>query len=386
MANMVDYLLWRGDLEINNENPFNQIDSMILARFSYLIFEKIELKTVETISTIAEKMLDFDNTEFKYNGDKALITNLGISKRFKNMLVTDYIQKSDLLTEKQFSAITIHISKTEMYISYEGTDKTINGWKEDFNLAFMENVPAQIEGKKYAENIMEKYPKKLVRIGGHSKGGNIAIYTAISLSDTLQDRIIKVDNFDGPGFGKGTIKKYEESNIWNKIITHIPQDSVIGRLLDHKEKCIVVYSIEKGIYQHDIYSWQVMRNSVITLEEVTDSSEVINQALTEWLENTKPEQRKIFFDQIFDILYAADVTSTIEIRATLIKKIPELIRAYKEVSDDEKGIIAEMVRIFIRSYIQKIRENEGKKINRFQNNFEQRRAINEAGNNTDAVI
>lgn len=370
MANIVDYLLWRGDLPISSEHPFNEIDSMILARLSYSIFDEINLNSGETIGSIANKMTDFENEDFKINGDRALILNLGASRRFKSMKVTDYIQHSDIEAEKQFSAITIHISDDEMYISYEGTDKTINGWKEDFNLGFMENVPAQVEGVNYAIKIADKYSTKKIRIGGHSKGGNIAVYSAISLPREIQDRIIHVDNFDGPGFSKSIIEKHRFELIWKKITAYIPQDSVVGRLLEHKEKCIVVLSNEKGIYQHDIYSWQVIKDKAITLEEVTDSSELLNVAITEWLENTKPEQRKIFVDQVFEILYSVDVTSTIDIKHVLIKKVPDIIRAYKDVSEEDRKVIGEMVKIFVKSYMSKIKENEMTKFNRFQSNLE----------------
>ena len=373
MANIVDYIIWRGDIPVSKEYPFNEIDSMILARFSYLIFERINLKASETIGSICNKMIHFSEAEFKISGDKYLVEELCKSKRFKSLMVTDYIEHSDAEIEKQFSAITIHISDDEMYVSFEGTDKTINGWKEDFNLAFLEFVPAQEEGAKYLKTIMSKYPTKKVRIGGHSKGGNIAIYSAIMLSQDSYERVISVNNFDGPGFCAKIIEKYKSVKMWNKVTTYIPQDSVVGRLLDHKEKCIVVYSTEKGIHQHDIYSWQVIANIPVMLNEVTDSSELINSALTEWLENTKPEQRKLFIDQVFEILYSVDVTSTIDIKSTLFRKIPDLIKAYKDVSEEDRKSIGEMVKIFVKSYVEKIKENEIAKFNKLQNSIETKR-------------
>jgi len=171
MSNINDYLLWRGDIAISKKIKFNEIDSMILARFSYLLFSKINIAPKETIASISERMKDFKNEEFLYNGDKELVTYLGQSNRFKNMLVTDYVEINSKEKENQFSAITIHISRKEIYISFMGTDNTINGWKEDFNMAFMENVPCQIAGKEYIEKIAKKYRYKKIRIGGHSKGG-----------------------------------------------------------------------------------------------------------------------------------------------------------------------------------------------------------------------
>ena len=149
-----------------------------------------------------------------------------------------------------------------MYISFMGTDMTIYGWKEDFNMAFMENVPCQILGKKYLEDISKKYHNKKIRIGGHSKGGNVAVYSAITSSEKVKKRIVKVYNYDGPGFNKNIIDKYETDDILEKIETYIPQDSIIGRLLNHKEKKTIIQSIEKGILQHDIYSWQVLKKKL----------------------------------------------------------------------------------------------------------------------------
>jgi len=170
MANINDYLIWRGDIPIIPGAEFNEIDSMILARFSYLIFDRIDLKEKEKIESISKKMSIFENDEFNYNGDRDLIINLGESTRFRDMIATDYVKNNDKEVEKQFSAITIHISDDEMYLSFLGTDKTILGWKEDFNLSFMKNIPAQIEGLNYLNKIAGKYPNKRIRIGGHSKG------------------------------------------------------------------------------------------------------------------------------------------------------------------------------------------------------------------------
>ena len=181
MASINDYLQWRGDIPITKNFPFNEIDSMILARFSYLRFDKIKIKKEETIESISKKMKILDNDEFHFNGDKELITYLGESNRFKSMLVTDFVKNNDKAAEKQFGAVTVHISNKEMYVSFIGTDSTIYGWKEDFNMAFMDSVPCQFAGKKYLEDVAEKYPEKSIRIGGHSKGGNVALFSGMTV-------------------------------------------------------------------------------------------------------------------------------------------------------------------------------------------------------------
>lgn len=361
MANINEYLLWRGDLPINAKYKFNEIDSMLLARFSYLIFGQIDMKPQETIGSIAEKMKNFSNEDFIYNGDKEMITNLGQSERFKDMLVTDFREHNDKQSEKQFGAITIHPSSKEMYISYIGTDMSIYGWKEDFNMAFMDNVPCQIEGKEYAEEIAKKFPDKKIRIGGHSKGGNVAIFSAIAQNQEIQERIIKVYNYDGPGFNKKIIEKYGNNKIVHKIETYIPQDSVVGRLLNHKEKTTIVLSTEKGILQHDIFSWQVLKDDMIRLEKNTKTSEDIDKTLTDWLEVTTEQQRKIVVDAVFEILYSTEESTFSDMSKNLSTNLPKIFKKYGEISKEDKEMMSKMIKIILTSYMSQVKKRSSSK-------------------------
>ena len=358
MSNINDYLIWRGDIPINKEFKFNEVDDIILARFSYLIFDKIKMNTKETIESISKKMKDFPNDDFRYNGDKELITNLGISNRFKNMIVTDFVENSDKSIEKQFGAITVHISDKELYVSFIGTDSSLIGWKEDFNLAFMKNIPAQIDGLNYLIKIAKKYPNKKIRVGGHSKGGNVAVYSAVSSDKEIQKRIISVTNYDGPGFNSLIINTYKNSNILNRITTYLPQDSIIGRILEHEEKCEIVYSIEKGLYQHDIYSWQILKDSPVKLEKATNSSDIIYKTIKEWLKETTVEQRKIFFDGIFEVFYSTSANTFSEISSSFIKNLPTLFKTYREFSEKDRKTMTKMLRSFIKAYAVNFKDTE----------------------------
>lgn len=369
MANINDYLLWRGDIPIGRKFEFNEVDSMIFARFSYLLFDKISMASKETISSISEKMKNIDNEQFLYNGDKELITNLGKSERFKDLVVTDYVKINNKKIEKQFGAITIHISNREMYVSFIGTDMTLYGWKEDFNMAFMENVPCQISGKEYLEKIARKYPMKQIRVGGHSKGGNVAIYSAITNSEKIQKRIIKVYNYDGPGFNQTIIDRYENDKIMTKIETYIPQDSIIGRLLNHNEKTTVVLSTEKGILQHDIYSWEVLKDDLIKLEKNTEISEDIDRTVTDWLKTTSPEQRKIFIDSVFELLYSTDVTTFGELSQNFSLYVPKILRKYGEISAEDKKVMTKMLMLMMASYMNIIKEKGSTKFSNIKDKY-----------------
>lgn len=168
MPNIHDYLLWRGDLELTS-SPFCEADDMILARFSYMPFNKIEITHYDTIETISKKFKEFKNEDFAYPGDMELINLMGKSNRFKNMHLNDFVSITDVKSEKQFAAVTIHLDDNNMYISFNGTDDSIIGWKEDFNLSFMDNIPSHKEGTNYLEKQAQKNNKS-IRLGGHSKG------------------------------------------------------------------------------------------------------------------------------------------------------------------------------------------------------------------------
>jgi len=361
MSNINDYLEWRGDLPICNKHKFNEIDGMILARFSYLNFSKIQLHKKETIKSISTKMINLGKKDFRYNGDKEMITLLGESNRFSDMYVTDFIEHYDKAVEKQFSAITIHISPKEIYVSFIGTDETLIGWKEDFNMAFMETIPAQLEGLKYLQKIAKKYPDTKIRIGGHSKGGNIAVFSAISTNQEIQKRIIKIYSYDGPGLDKSILDNVKNKNIFKKINSYIPQDSIIGRILEHKETPKVIQSTEKGLLQHDIFSWQVKRDEPVLLEKATNESELMNKTISSWLKETKIEQRKIFIDGMYDVLSSTEINTIDELTISLSKRLPIFIRTYRNMPEEDRRIISQALREFGKAYATMLRRSELKK-------------------------
>ena len=189
---------------------------------------------------------------------------------------------------------------------------------------------------------------------GTQKVGNVAIYSAITVSNEIQDRIIKVYNYDGPGFNKQIINKYNKNEIIKKINTYFPQDSVIGRIMNHEEKCLVVLSTEKGIYQHDIFSWQVIGTEPIYSAELTKASEAMNNTITNWLQNTTLEQRKIFIDTIFELFYSTDAKTFREMSKNLSSNLPTIYKRYEEISPEDKKIAIDMTKLFAKTYFKEL--------------------------------
>ena len=344
MANILEYIKEYGNITFQEEK-FNEIDNLIFSRLSYLPFEDIKIEEKETFETIAQKLKDIDIKKFNMKKDKELIKLVGKSNRYKDLLVTDYYFSRDDKKEKQFVAITIHLENEEIYISYSGTDDTLVGWKEDFNLSFMTNIPAQSEALKYIRRVYKKYNSK-IHLGGHSKGGNLAVYAGIFCSKKVQDRIIDITNFDGPGFNKTVIEKEKYKRILNKINTYIPQSSLFGRLLEHEEKYIIVTSDQYTLMQHDIFSWRINNNQIEKADKVTAGSNFMNETVRNWLKTTSPKQREHFINTLYEMITKTKAKTFKEFTAEWTKNVGIILKSYKDISNEDKKEIGKMILTF----------------------------------------
>jgi len=344
MSNIFDYIQWRGDLNICKDG-FNEIDNLILSRLSYFPFDGLiddEEITIEESYKIYKETGTTGRILQKEDID--LFPVIATSQRFGKMKLTKYINKIDPIHEKQFSAITIIMPDDTIYVAYRGTDNTVVGWKEDFNMSFSELVPAQTDAVKYIEKIADTYKGK-IRVGGHSKGGNLAVYASAFCKEEVQKRIINVYNNDGPGFCDKVVESDEYKKILNKVHTYIPQTSIIGRLLNHKEQTTILKSTQTGIMQHDLYTWQVLRNEFVK-DELTNSSEFIDKTITNWLKEVEPEQREKFIDIFFEILNTTEVETLSQFSSKKFTNALTMLNAYKNIDDASKEIMMKTLNVF----------------------------------------
>lgn len=346
MANIFDYMDWR-DLNLK-QVEFNEIDNLILARLSYFPFDGyLEEGEEITIKEAYQRYQTMGTTgRILQQEDIDLFPILANSIRFGNMKLVGYKNKIDPIQEKQFSAITILMEDNTMYIAYRGTDNTIVGWKEDFNMSFSDLIPAQIDAVQYLENMAKQYGKK-IRVGGHSKGGNLAVYASTFCKPQIQKRIMKVYNNDGPGFCDKVIQSEAYQKIINKVHTYIPQTSIIGRLLNHKEDTTILKSTQTGIMQHDLYSWQVLGGEFIKAE-LTNSSEFVDKTITNWLKEVSAEQREKFIDTLFEILNTTQVETLSEIRNNLFTNARTMVKTYQNLEPETKKIILKTIDEFLK--------------------------------------
>lgn len=354
MDNVFSYLDWRGDLDLESSN-FNTIDALILTRLSYIPFDNIVSRNFDESISIKEaynKSFEVKNFEDGYilANDKNFFKALANSKRFKNMRLSAYINDIDLKTEKQFSAITIDTFSDDIFVAYRGTDDTLVGWKEDFNMSFLDEVPAQIDAKNYLENIANKTNLHLT-VSGHSKGGNLGVYAASFCSKEIQNRILNVFNFDGPGLSNSLVKKEGYQNILNKIHTFVPQSSVVGILLEHEEKYSIVNSYEKGIRQHDLFSWQIMQKDFVYLNKVTNDSVFVDETLRDWLSKVNKEQRTVFFDTLYSILDEMDIDGAKEIvtGTNRFKTATTVLLSLKDLDQETRDMVIGTFKVLLES-------------------------------------
>lgn len=348
MSNIIDYIKWRGDLSFN-QSEFNEIDNLILARFSYFCLdgaikenEKMTIKqayeNTEEIGIPEQKILQIE--------DKDLFPAMAKSKRFGKLYIIEYVNNVDEDEEKQFSAVTILLPDNTMYVAYRGTDNTLVGWKEDFNMCFSSNVPSQLAATQYLEKV-SKLNKRKIRVGGHSKGGNLAIYAVVFANDSVKNRIINVYNNDGPGMSSDIIEKQEYKDMVSKIYTYVPQSSIIGRLLYHEEKYKVIESTQTGIMQHDLYSWQLEGKKFTYLEELTKESKVADKVIKGWLNGISPERRQEFVDILYQILITTNAQTLKEFSNNWLKNASICLKAYTTSNEEDKKIISDtLVKLF----------------------------------------
>lgn len=343
MSTIRDYLLWRGDLSLS-QDPFNEIDAAILARFCYSPFDGLLSGSItegRCIRDLCEGLLNkpaLENEVIDPKFDIAFIRLMGKSSRFADMKVSGYVNDNDLQRQIQFSACTYNLDgKNRYYVAFRGTDNTIVGWKENLNMGLEFPVPAQQKALEYFERVAGTLKDGSFIIGGHSKGGNLAVYAATYCDDKYNDSISDIYNFDGPGFKENIIDTDDFKKIENRINTFIPEFSVVGLLLEHLEDYYVVSSVQNGIMEHELLTWEVRPTRFYYRERVNRQSRIVDKAITDWLSGLTKEQRELFVEVVFDLAMSSDARTIAEFRVNRKERFNSMVKTYKEMDEDMKA-------------------------------------------------
>ena len=310
MGGVLDYLAWRGDLTLDRV-PFCPVDALVLSALSYVHFGSLipgEPEPAVPLGETARRYLALppgQRGRCRCDSDLDLLRALSASPRFASLGLSCYVSRFVPEEETQFAALAVRLGTGPAFLAFRGTDATLVGWKEDFNMSFMDLVPAQLAAAAYIRDFAGSFPGPLL-LGGHSKGGNLAVAGASLCPMRVRDRVRTICSFDGPGFTDYILARPGYQELITRIRTFVPQSSVVGLLLGHEEPHTVIESNQEGLFQHDLYSWQIAGGDFIRLEEVTAGSRMMDRALKDWLAGLTNAQRETVADTLYDLLSSGD--------------------------------------------------------------------------------
>lgn len=352
MGNMLDYLDWRGDLTFA-QSPFNEVDNLILSQLVYLNFDyvvppkfsdaSITIRDAAELYFARYKDVDIGSHGYMVRTSASLLQKLANTARFADAKLSNFQDTIEVDQTKQFSAMHVELTDGTVYIAYRGTDTSIVGWKENFNMMYLAPVPAQVEAVHYLEDTALE-DDRLYRLGGHSKGGNLAVYAAVMCHPDLKRRILEVYNNDGPGFDAKFVASLNYANMRERIRTIVPQSSIVGLLLEHEEEYVVVKSHQPLLMQHDALSWEVLGDRFVRAEQVTEESRLVEAALKSWLKQLNRQERQQFVEALFQVFQAADVWTVEDLSRAKWRKVTQLIRALNR-SHEHKVVIARSLKM-----------------------------------------
>lgn len=348
---VMDYLRWRGDLPFTRD-AFNEVDDLVLCIISYINFRRFEdLRTTDparavALPEVAARLTEEDEQLGLSELDYIPLMRLAAeTERFREVRMFGFTHEYDEVREMQFDAVSYLLPDDTLLVSFMGTDTSLVGWKEDFNMSYLSAVPAQIRAAAYTEEIAAACPDRGLRIGGHSKGGNLAAWAAIHISAPLQDRLLAAYNNDGPGFSHDMVDSAAYRRVADKLHTYIPESSIVGILLEHAEDYAVIDSSNRSIMQHEPMSWNVEGPRFVHLGQRSPMGKVSDDLLRQWIGSMTPQEREQFTDALFDILSMSGKTRTLEdLRAGGLAKMAALLKQYNGADEKDKKIITEIFR------------------------------------------
>ena len=357
MANMLDYLAWRGDVPVE-VSPWNEIDGLLIATISYLNFHGGQDPKGWTLEEMARLDLLQEGNSASFAGRKKAFEEMAKGARFSGCRLHHAIALTDAEIGMQFSAMCVDLPDGTMAVAFRGTDNTLVGWREDFEMAYRTWVPGQEAAGYYLAQAARSTDRPL-RLAGHSKGGNLAVFAAAVAAPEVQDRIESIWSYDGPGMNREMSVREGFQRIRGRIRSYIPQTSIIGLLMDYYSPYTVVRSAATGLRQHDAMSWQVYGAKFEELESIDRKAEIVCETLHEWLQNSTPEQRGAFVDTLFRM---TDTTNASKMSDILNEKFRSLRKMYggrKEVDPETRRVfnrlIAQAATLWFGNVVERVR-------------------------------
>lgn len=341
MNTIITYLSKYGDKDLSEE-PFNEIDSLILCQLSYLHYDAFVGSVKDEASPVAVRDIfeseDYEELFLDYwfkKDNHKLFEGFVRSKRFGETTLNFFENIISTESEAQFSAITFILPDKSVYVAFRGTDATLIGWKEDLKLAYSKPLRSQELAAGYLIDVSGTFSGPF-RVGGHSKGGNLAVYATMNVPYSIRDRVMDVYDHDGPGFRPEILDQGHFEELKDRVHKYIPKSSIVGIILEEHLPYEIVESYSVGALQHNTYTWKCKDSRLVRAKGSNGIRDLSEKTLNEWILSLSKSEVDAFIDTLFDILTAGDAKSIFDIVKNPGETLSFGVSAFKDLSEETK--------------------------------------------------
>ena len=356
MKNMLDYIKEFGHVSFE-ERAFSEIDALVLTELEYLPLEKVvpsdeNGENFVTVKEIAEYMQEhkqelFDENPMMITQERHEVSQvIADAPRFQSLKFFGVVSVWDKDTTKQFAAVTVEVEPSVRLVVFRGTDETLIGWKEDFLMTYSPLVAAQTDAKEYLAKQASLLDGDLM-ISGHSKGGNLAIYAAATQEEDVQLRIVDIFCFDSPGLYRSVLETKGYQNIVPLAMRYIPQDSLVGLMLESEVPYVIVKSNATGAMQHSAMTWEIEDGQFIKMEKLTKNSQLNDQTFKKWTESVSDEELELFWNVFFELLFSVGIDTVNDLYGQFMHYVQEFLKAAGDMDEEKRELLTRIALLLV---------------------------------------
>ena len=356
MKNMLDYIKEFGHVSFE-ERAFSEIDALVLTELEYLPLEKVvpsdeNGENFVTVKEIAEYMQEhkqelFDENPMMITQERHEVSQvIADAPRFQSLKFFGVVSVWDKDTTKQFAAVTVEVEPSVRLVVFRGTDETLIGWKEDFLMTYSPLVAAQTDAKEYLAKQASLFDGDLM-VSGHSKGGNLAIYAAATQEEDVQLRIVDIFCFDSPGLYRSVLETKGYQNIVPLAMRYIPQDSLVGLMLESEVTYVIVKSNATGAMQHSAMTWEIEDGQFIKMEKLTKNSQLNDQTFKKWTESVSDEELELFWNVFFELLFSVGIDTVNDLYGQFMHYVQEFLKAAGDMDEEKRELLTRIALLLV---------------------------------------
>lgn len=366
MKNMLDYIREFGHVSFE-ERAFSEIDALVLTELEYLPLEKVvpsdeNGENFVTVKEIAEYMKEhkkqlFDENPMMMTPERHEVSQIiADAPRFQSMKFFGVVSEWDKDTTKQFAAITVEVEPGVRLVIFRGTDDTLIGWKEDFLMTYSPLVAAQTDAKEYLAKQASLWGGDLM-VSGHSKGGNLALYAAATQVEDVQLRIVDIFCFDSPGLYRSVLETKGYQNIVPLAMRYIPQDALVGLILESEVPYVIVKSNAVGAMQHSAMTWGIEDGQFIKVDKLTKNSLLNDQTFKKWTESVSDEELELFWNVFFELLFTVGIETVNDVYGQFMHYVQEFLKAAGEMDEEKRELLTRVALLLVSTRFQVWRDS-----------------------------